>query len=37
VEAQVMIREDANGTRTRGRFVGRQFIVLTEATEPNTL
>jgi len=37
VEAQVMIREDANGTRTRGRFVGRQFIVLTEATEPNTV
>jgi hypothetical protein len=27
-EAQVMIREDADGTRTRGRFVGREFVAI---------
>lgn len=28
VEAEVMVREDADGTRTRGRFIGREFVAL---------
>jgi hypothetical protein len=30
VEARIMVREDADGTKTRGRFVGREFVPVSE-------
>jgi hypothetical protein len=33
VEARVMIREDSDGTRTRGRFSGGKFIPLSPASD----
>jgi hypothetical protein len=33
VEARVMIREDADGTRTRGRFARGKFVPLEEASD----
>jgi hypothetical protein len=33
VEARVFIREEADGTRTRGRVVGRAFVPLSELAE----
>ena len=32
-EARVFIREDADGSRTRGRFSGREFVPISEAVK----